>query len=63
MKEPLTSVSRRSSGSFKESVELHRAFERVGNALVRLEIELRRLEVILDEAHRQTDHEQQERIQ
>jgi len=56
-------IPKRSSGSVRESAELRRALEQVKNALVRLEIELRHLEVILSAAHRETDHEQQERIQ
>ena len=56
------SASSRSSGSFTESETLRPVLEQVRNALVRLEIELKRLEAILHTARLPADQEQQERV-
>jgi len=56
------SASTRSSGSFTESETLRPVLEQVRNALVRLEIELKRLEAILHTARLPADQEQQERV-
>jgi hypothetical protein len=62
-KHVLRLVAGNAPAAIRESAELHRLLEQVRKALIRLESELTRLEVVLQAVNRKAGQDEQERIQ